>query len=817
MKHGTGVFKFVGEALAEAELSSKLVEVISKATTQYDRLVIVCMPPPDAGKLLNLAARFGAEGRKPDMEEHLQVFQNLYSNFMQQTGCGNCLGEITPFFSSIRSILDAILIHKHLPQQSKDILYALNGKIANIVLFHLLNQKQLAPRLLEADQYIKTDAQFGKASIDRQQTQLLLQSAFEQAGALFCMAGGMGSTSNGQLTYLGLNGADLTAATIAWTMKADEMVCYTLLDGVMTADPAQVTSAYPIPEISYTELLEMSHLGMRPFYAPALHPAIQHKIPIIFKNLNNDSFQGTRISERTKPSSRKVKGLVSLATISLLHLTGTDLPRIKNVSSRFLGELEKLGISVPFFTKPFSGHSLSAAVRPQQADAAIKAINEEFSEEISRGKVEGVTRRDGLSLLAIVGDGMKDGIGVSGKLFYNLGRNGINVIASAQGATQKNHTVVIEEKDLKKALNVLHEVFFLSDLKSTHVFLVGPGLIGSTLLKQIDQQREFLRKTKNLDVKVIAVANSKKMLFDEQGISAATYEDRLQQSKEATDLIAFVEKMKAMNLPNSVFVDATASDDPITMYGPILESSIAIVTPNKRANSGAYARYVELKQKALSYGAQFRYETNVGAGLPIVNTLKSLIDSGDYIKRIDAILSGTISYIFNTFSKEKSFGDTVLEAKELGYTEPDPREDLNGADMARKILILAREIGYELEPEDIIIQPILPSSCANAASVEEFFRCLKEENDYFERLRTDAEVEGKKLRFIGTVDNGKVEVKLEAVGEEHPFFSMKGSDSIISFITERYKEDNPLLIRGPGAGAEVTSAGVFAEIIDLNR
>lgn len=820
MPNGIRVLKFGGEALADSQAAQTAIEIINKEAQGLKKTAVVCTPSRACGSLINEAASAAAQGKEEEMQNKLGLFRSVYQQLFEETQTAKSSKTeqaIGTLLEKIDRLLYTLCLKRQMERSEKDLLFGLNGQITAHLFAEMLRKEDQQVHRIEAPSIIKTNSDFGSALIDTQKTHLLIQAAFTPQTDIFVIPGGMGSNVQNQMTYLGRNGSEYTAATIAAAMDAGRMTCYTNKDGIMTANPAYVPNAFTLPEITYNETLEMSYLGMQPLYAPALHPAISAGIPIWFRNLYNPEANATRIADQVENDERQVRGIVSLDEVSLLHLKGTDLPRLQDVSSRFQAVLEQLNISIPFFAKPFSGHSITAAVRPKAAGKALKALESAFEKEIQSGRIDGVDVEENLSLVAIVGEGMRDRVGVSGKLFHHLGRNGINIHASAQGTSQMNHSVVIRKNDLSKALNVLHEVFFLSDSKSLNIFLVGPGLIGSTLVKQIDKQKEFLKESRNVQLRIVGVANSKKMLFDPQGIEPIHFEQRFEGAKEPTVLSKFVEQMIELNLPNTVFVDATASEEPVEFYEQILSASIAIVTPNKRANSGPFERYVKLKGIAMRHSTQFLYETNVGAGLPIVNTLNDLYFSGDQIKRIDAILSGTISYIFNTFSKETSFAQTVREAKEQGFTEPDPREDLNGKDMARKILILAREIGYSIEPADIEIEQILPDSAAQAASVEEFFQKLEEENAFFEQMRENAEKENKKLRFIGTVEEGKVYVKLDAVGQDHPFYNMQGADNIISFVTERYKEDMPLLVRGPGAGAEVTAAGVFAEIIELSK
>jgi aspartokinase/homoserine dehydrogenase 1 len=489
---------------------------------------------------------------------------------------------------------------------------------------------------------------------------------------------------------------------------------------------------------------------------------------------------------------------------------------VPGVSSRLFGALANNQISVILITQASSEHSICFALDPADARKAREIIEDEFSVEISGGKIDQVAVEDDMSILAIIGENMRRTPGISGTLFGAMGKNGVNVVAIAQGSSERNLSIVIAKQDLSKALNTIHEVFFLSDVKTLNVFLIGTGLIGGTLLNQISEHSHQLEETQQLKINVIGLANQDAMVFDSQGVDLANWQKLLKSKGEPTGIGAFVQSMKSLNLSNSVFVDCTASPEVVGFYEDILNTSISIATPNKIASSGDYTLYKKLKETAFRHGIKFLYETNVGAGLPVISTLNDLKLSGDRIKRIEGVLSGTLSYIFNQFTSEQSFSTVVKEAMDRGYTEPDPRNDLNGMDVARKILILAREVGYELALEDVEIEGLLPQACLNAPSVEAFFNELELADDHFEDLRKRADEKGQKLRYIAIMDEGKAFVRLMSVDIDNPFYGLSGSDNMIVFITDRYS-DRPLVVKGPGAGAEVTAAGVFAELISLSH
>ena len=615
---------------------------------------------------------------------------------------------------------------------------------------------------------------------------------------------------------MGRGGSDYTAAIIGAALHVQEIEIWTDVDGMMTADPRVVKKAFSLSELSYEEAMELSHFGAKIIYPPTLQPAISHNIPLRIKNTFNPSFAGTLVGQVSAAESFPVKGISSIEHISLLRVSGSGMVGVPGVSSRLFGALAQHQINVILISQASSEHSICFAVAPEDAKEAKEVIEAAFAIEIQSKKVDKVLIENDLSIVAIIGERMRQMPGIAGNLYMALGNNGINVVAVAQGSSELNVSTVINHKDLSKALNALHEAFFLSGTQTIHVFLLGAGLIGNTLLQQLHQQKDYLLNEQFININLVGLANSKKMRFDENGLDISQSKDQILAEGQPSDVVGFITQMKALNLPNSIFVDCTASNIAIDHYEDILNASISIATPNKIANSGSFAQYQRLKQAALIHGVKFLYETNVGAGLPVINTLKDLQNSGDKIHKIEGVLSGTLSYIFNTFDGTISFSDVVKDAKAKGLTEPDPRDDLNGMDVARKILILAREVGWALEPDQVKVENILPQNCLSANSVDEFFVALEQANEVFQQKVQEAHNAGKKLCFIAQLDNGEAIVKLEAVDQNHPFYTLRGSDNMIAFTTERYK-NQPLVIRGPGAGADVTAAGVFAEVISVRR
>jgi aspartokinase/homoserine dehydrogenase 1 len=587
---------------------------------------------------------------------------------------------------------------------------------------------------------------------------------------------------------------------------------WTNVDGLMTANPNKVKKAFSIKKMNYLEAMEMSHFGAKIIHPEIIQAAQKKAAEIIIKNIKNPNFTGTIISKKSDHNF-SIQGISSISNIALLRLQGSGMVGIPGVSKRLFGALSNEKINIILISQASSEHSICFAVEPKSAEKAKQAIEKEFSEEIKNNKIDPVIIEKNLSIIAVVGENMRHTPGISAKLFAALGKNGINISAIAQGSSELNISTVISTTDEEKALNAIHDAFFLSGTKTLNIFLIGCGQIGSTLLNQILEQNDFLQNNQSLEIKLIGIANSKKIFFDKNGIDLKNWKEKLEESEPGT-VEEFTEKMIKLNLPNSIFIDCTGNEKITENYEKILKNSISIVTPNKKANSGSYKNYQNLKNTAKKSNVKFLYETNVGAGLPVISTLQDLLYSGDKIIKIEAVLSGTLSYIFNSFTGEKTFSDIVLEAKNKGYTEPDPRDDLNGIDAARKILILAREIGLPLEMKDVEVENLVPEDCRQTASVEEFFTKLSTHNLSYSKKLSEAQSAQKRLCYIAKIENAKASVKLQSVDKNHPFSALSGSDNIVSFTTNRYLE-RPLVIKGPGAGAEVTAAGVFADVIRI--
>ena len=741
---------------------------------------------------------------------HFEVVRTLINVKLQSKVFAN----IRTIINELEDLLKGVSLIREISTRTSDLIVSFGERLSTTLIHEILNAQGIDCQYLDARKVIRTDATFGIASVDFAVTNRQIQEHFSKTKSLQLITGFIGSTEKGETTTLGRGGSDYTGSIFGAALNAEEIEIWTDVDGMMTADPRKVKNAFTIPTITYSEAMELTHFGAKVIYPPSLQPAFTKNIPIRVLNTFNPDFVGTVVNRVAEPSEFIITGISSIDNLALVNLQGSGMIGVAGVSAKLFTVLAKHEISVILISQASSEHSICFAINPS-ASANVKAILEnEFKNEIAVGDVEGIDIQENLSVIAVVGEGMRRHTGVSGKLFSVLGKNGINIIATAQGSSELNISVVIEKKDISKALNVIHDSFFFSQAKTLNLFLVGTGLIGKALLEQLQGQENYLSKYKALKINLVGVMNSRKMLIDPQGISLDSWENERDSKGKKSEIWEFVEEAKRLNLPNSVFADCTANKEIHNFYLGLFEANISVVTPNKVANSGRYEDYALLHRTALVKGVKFLYETNVGAGLPVINTLQGLISSGDRFEKIEGVLSGTLSYIFNNFKAGVKFADIVQEAKVKGYTEPDPREDLSGMDVARKILILGREIGLRLEPEDVTIEKLLPENCEKAPTVVDFFKELEVSNTYFEAMVNEAEAKGEVLRFIATLENNKINIGVKSIGKTHPFYMMDGADNVISFTTKRY-HDRPLVIKGPGAGAEVTASGVFADIVAI--
>lgn len=812
------VLKFGGTSVGSVDSIKQVAAILGGLHKKKQKFIVVCSA---MSGVTNTLVELGQKASTTDAT-YTQVLKSLEQKHVQAAKTlldvkaqSKAVAQIKLLINELQDLLHGIFLLKELSPRTNDLLLSFGERLSCYLVAEYVKQEGIPVDFLDAREVIRTDANFGNARVDFKKTDKLVKEYLKDRKHSVVVTGFIASTDKNETTTLGRGGSDYTASIFGAAVDTDAIEIWTDVDGVMTADPRKVKSAFTLDEVSYVEMMELSHFGAKVIYPPTLQPAFKKRIPIWIKNTFNPDFIGTLISEKTKNSNYLVKGVTSIENISLLNLTGSGMVGVPGVSGRLFGALARHQINVVLITQASSEHSICFVIDSKDTNRARVAVEEEFTYEMQQGKIDKLVEKHELAIVAIVGDNMRNTPGISGKLFGALGKNGINVVAIAQGSSEINLSVVIPKTDLTKALNIIHESFFISDTKDMNVFIVGVGLIGGTLIKQIQKQASYLLKEKNIKINIVGLANSKKMLIQPNGIAFSSWKDKLDGADKA-DIKSFVKKMIELNLPNTIFVDNTSHKEVVEHYHSILDASISVVTPNKLANSGLFKDYKKLQETAFRRRVKFLYETNVGAGLPVISTLSDLKDSGDKIIRIEGVLSGTLSYIFNTFKGDKKFSDVVKEAKEKGYTEPDPRDDLNGKDVARKILILSRDAGFELEMDDVEIENILPAPCLKAKTVDEFFVQLEKNNDVFAKRRGEADKAGKVLRFIAKLEDGKATVSLQAVDVSHPFYSLSGSDNMISFTTERYK-DRPLVVKGPGAGAEVTAAGVFADILRISN
>jgi aspartokinase/homoserine dehydrogenase 1 len=811
------ILKFGGTSVGSVSSIQTLLNILKEEDTPGNRPVVVLSAMGGVTNLLVSMAEDAANGKEftaqlAELEKrHFDAVKALLTVQNQNPA----YTRLKINFNHLEELLQGVLTLRELTPKTRDQILSYGERCSALMVSKIAAQHFSDVLFVDASELIKTDSAFGQAKVNNELSHLLIKTFYqENSDKLLIVTGFIAGNDAGQITTLGRGGSDYTAAIFGSALNAEEIQIWTDVNGMMTADPRMVQKAFPLEELTYTEAMELSYFGAKVIYPPTMIPAFLKKIPIVIKNTFEPAFAGTVIRHDCKASNLPIKGISSINNISILNLEGSGMVGKSGFSGRLFSLLAREQINIILITQSSSEHSITFAVQPNEVDKAKLLIEQEFELELLANKLEPLVVEKDQAILAVVGENMKQTPGMSGKLFHALGRNGVNVRAIAQGSSEYNISVIISAHDLAKALNAVHDAFFIELTKTLHAFCLGTGNIGKTLFNQLNAHTDFLQKNNGIQVKIAGISNTRKMVFNADGLSLDTWQDDLQASDSVADLQAFIAKMKEMNLPNCVFIDNTASPKPIAFYEEVFKSNISVVTCNKIGNSASFAQYKTFRDTARKHGVDFFYETNVGAGLPIIRTLKDLMSSGDRIQRIEAILSGTISFIFNHFKGDANFHDVVKEAQEKGYTEPDPRDDLSGKDFMRKILILARDAGHEMEEADVNIENILPQACLDAQTVEDFYAALKAEDAYFTNLKEQAAKDKKVLRYIGKLENGKASITLQSVDENHPFYMLSGSDNIISFTTDRYKE-RPLVVKGPGAGAEVTAAGVFADLINV--
>jgi aspartokinase/homoserine dehydrogenase 1 len=836
MEQQMRVLKFGGTSVGSQAAISRIIAILKDPEhTDKTSAVVVSAFSGVTDTLIDMArkAEAGETAYNALFEELVARHRDIAARFLKGGEKKTAITEIDGLFAELSRILEGISLLGELSARTMDLVMSFGERLSAGLLARILSAHGIESGFLDARPLVKASDRFGNAQYLSAPTFAHIRSFFSSAKKLplQVVTGFIASTMDGQTVTLGRGGSDLTAAIFGAALKAKEVEIWTDVDGIHTADPRIVPNAFRIEEILYTEAMEISHFGAKVLFPPSVKPALEQGIPISIRNTFNPSGAGTRIVSNAAAGNFPIRGISSISNIALVRIQGAGMVGVAGFSARVFGALARKGISVMLITQSSSEYSICFAVLPTEAHNAELAIAEEFTAEITAGNIDKPITKTDLSIIAVVGSKMKSTSGISGKLFHALGRNGINVVAIAQGSSELNISAVIERQDEAKALNAVHEAFFHATVRTVNLFLMGAGNIGGTLLEQIASHQKTLADKDQIRINLIGAANYKWMVFDGNGLDplkakALVNEESqsgtskktggTEKQREPINLKTFVQKMIAYNLPNACFCDCTASDDVSALYASILGASIPVVTPNKRANSGKLEYYRKLTGFSRDRGIPYLYETTVCAGLPVISVLRDLYLSGDRVRRIEAVLSGTLSYIFNSFDGKKTFSALVREAKAKGYTEPDPRDDLNAMDAARKALILARECGLPLEFSKVTIEPILPSACLKAKDVDSFFKELEKSDAVFEKRRAEAAAQGKALRYVAVVEEGGAKLALRSEPANSPFRSLVDSDNMVVITTDRYSK-LPMVIKGPGAGAQVTAGGIFADIVRIAR
>ena len=808
------ILKFGGTSVGSTESMKKVIEIILNASKTDKTIVVVSAFATITNSLITATeqAKNGNDRYKITLDEikykHIDRVEDLQFDEPLEI-----IQFIEKEINTIATLLQGIYLTRSVTQKTKAIIQSLGEKLSSYILAKALNVT-----LADSKKLIKTQSKYNNATVDFKKTNTNIQVYFGSHNDNITIIGGfIASNNQEETTTLGRGGSDYTAAILASALNAKKLEIWTDVSGLFTANPSIVKTAFPIAEISYQEAMELSHFGAKVIYPPTIIPVLNKNIPIYIKNTFNSQNKGTLISNKTAQSKNVVTGISHIDNIALLTLEGNGMIGIPGFSKRLFEALYYEKINVKLITQASSEHSICIGIDKIDAQKASRAVNQAFEYEIITKKVLPIKLELEVSIIALVGDQMKSHQGISGKLFSTLGHNNVNVRAIAQGASEKNISIVIATKNVKKAINSLHVAFFENQIKQLNLFITGVGNVGGKLIAQIKQQQAYLLDKLHLNLRVIGIANSTFQVFNPNGIDLSSWKNQLKNG-EKTDFNRFFEKVANYNLRNSIFVDNTANKEIAAVYPNYLKQSIAVVTCNKIACSSEYKSYENLKLLSKKYQAPFLYETNVGAGLPIIDTLKNLVASGDEIKEIQAVLSGSLNFIFNHLGLDKahSFYEVVHQASIEGFTEPDPRIDLSGIDVMRKILILVRESGYIMELEDIENNSFLPEKSLNTSSVSDFMESLHKETDYFSSILKKAQANDCQLKFVASFKEGKARVSLQEIPTTHPFYNLDGSDNIVMFYTNRYV-NQPLIIKGAGAGAAVTASGIFADIIRVGN
>ncbi len=812
------VLKFGGTSVANAENINKVIDIVKNESKKEKIAVVVSA----LGGITDELLKAGELATKKDLN-YIETFDGIKARHIEtaklllpKNKSELVIINIKDRLKTLSDLLQGIYLINEFSDKTRDKVLSYGELLSSYIISETLKESFKKSALKDSRELIITDSSHTQANVSASTTKKNISDYFGKTKEkITILPGFVSRNKEGDTTTLGRGGSDYTAALIAASIKASVLEIWTDVSGMYTSNPKLVKQAFAIEQISYQEAMELSHFGAKVLYPPTVQPALQKNIPIYIKNTFEPQAKGTLISKKPKISNGPVKGISHIEDIALLTLEGNGMIGVPGFSKRLFSTLSRREINVVLITQASSEHSICVGVFSKDAKKAKKCVDEEFAYEIALKKIKPLLVEDELAVVAVVGDNMKSHQGISGRMFQSLGQNNVNVRAIAQGASERNISAVIAHKDIKKALTSLHNRFFEKQIKTLNLFIVGVGNVGAILLDQIQQQQGYLRENLLLNVKVIGISNSKKMIFNEEGIDLSHWNTLIKKGKPRTN-DKFFKEVKSHNLSNSIFIDVTANEDVAKTYKDYLKESISVIACNKIACSSKYSDYQELKELSKKYNASFLFETNVGAGLPVINTLNNLVNSGDKIISIQAVLSGSLNFIFNNFNDSNNFHDVVKQAQEDGYTEPDPRIDLSGVDVARKILILAREAGFKMDLKDIKNETFLPKESLKAKTVADFYKTLKSQSSHFESLYASAKNNNCQLKYVADFNSGKAKVGLKEVDKDHPFYNLKGKDNIVLFYTQRYPEQ-PLIIKGAGAGAEVTASGLFADIITLGR
>ncbi|WP_178988367.1 bifunctional aspartate kinase/homoserine dehydrogenase I [Winogradskyella schleiferi] len=818
------VLKFGGTSVGSAENINKVISILDQQSKNSKIAVVVSAVGGITDKLLeaaNLACQKDLEYKQvynAIWSRHNKVVEGLFENSENDQSLQKYHEKLHDLVSEklndLRSLLDGIYLINELSPKTKDKLLSFGEALSSIIIYHTLKSRNLDASLKNSQELIVTDLNYNNAAVNFDLTNTNIQSFFQSdAHAIVLLPGFVSKSASGEITTLGRGGSDYTAAIVAAALDAKELQIWTDVSGMFTTNPKLVKQAAPIVQLSYQEAVELSHFGAKVLYPPTVMPVLKKKIPIVIKNTMDPEAVGTTISQEVTSNGSPVKGLSNIDNIALLTLQGNGMVGVPGFSKRLFETLAQEKINIILITQSSSEHSICFGISDNDAARAKEVIDIVFEYEIALQKIDPLVVETDLSIIAVIGDKMKSHQGISGKMFSTLGKNNVNIRAIAQGASERNISAVIHKNDVKKALNSLHEQFFEIKTKQINLFITGVGNVGERLIEQIKQQKAYVKENFKISLRVAGLSNSRHMIVNDEGINLKDWKQQLEAGEKAS-LEGFFEHAKHLNLRNSVFVDITANEAVSNIYGDYLKQSISVVACNKIACSGNIEYYNELKALSRQYNASFLFETNVGAGLPVIDTLSHLITSGDKVNTIQAVLSGSLNFIFNNFNAETTFHDVVKQAQEEGYTEPDPRIDLSGIDVARKVLILARESGHSIELSDLESDNFLTEAAMKADTVDDFFDTLKNDEGYYQDLFKSAEEKNCQLKFVAEFDKGKAKVGLQEIPEGHPFYNLKGKDNIVMFYTQRYPEQ-PMIIKGAGAGADVTASGLFADIIRI--